>query len=68
MPGYLEDLGKPASRTETFVALKVHINNWRWANVPIFLRTGKRMAELEPEEKNAISHRFHALQDLSTKL
>jgi glucose-6-phosphate 1-dehydrogenase len=44
--GYLqEDNIPPDSATETFVALKAHINNWRWANVPIFLRTGKRMAE-----------------------
>ncbi len=44
--GYLQEDNIPAgSATETFVALKAHINNWRWANVPIFLRTGKRMAE-----------------------
>jgi glucose-6-phosphate 1-dehydrogenase len=33
----------PNSQTETFVSLCAHINNWRWANVPFFLRTGKRM-------------------------
>jgi glucose-6-phosphate 1-dehydrogenase len=37
------------SGTETFVALKAHINNWRWANVPIYLRTGKRMAARQSE-------------------
>ncbi|PKO30803.1 MAG: glucose-6-phosphate dehydrogenase [Betaproteobacteria bacterium HGW-Betaproteobacteria-9] len=48
--GYLqEDNIPPESSTETFVALKAHINNWRWANVPIFLRTGKRMAERRSE-------------------
>jgi glucose-6-phosphate 1-dehydrogenase len=48
--GYLQEDNVPAdSRTETFVALKAHINNWRWANVPIFLRTGKRMAERRSE-------------------
>ncbi len=48
--GYLqEDNVPPESTTETFVALKAHINNWRWANVPIFLRTGKRMAERQSE-------------------
>jgi glucose-6-phosphate 1-dehydrogenase len=48
--GYLqEDNVPPTSGTETFVALKAHINNWRWANVPIFLRTGKRMAERRSE-------------------
>ena len=44
--GYLQEANVPPdSGTETFVALRAHINNWRWANVPIFLRTGKRMAE-----------------------
>ncbi len=44
-----EDNVPPDSTTETFVALRAHINNWRWANVPIFLRTGKRMAERRSE-------------------
>ncbi len=35
----------PDSDTETFVALRCEIDNWRWAGVPFFLRTGKRMAE-----------------------
>ncbi|OJY67317.1 MAG: glucose-6-phosphate dehydrogenase [Rhodospirillales bacterium 70-18] len=42
--GYLDELGDPASRTETFVALKAEIANWRWAGVPFYLRTGKRLA------------------------
>jgi len=42
--GYLEELGKPTSRTETFVALRADIANWRWAGVPFYLRTGKRLA------------------------
>jgi glucose-6-phosphate 1-dehydrogenase len=47
---YLQEDNVPAdSTTETFVALRAHINNWRWANVPIFLRTGKRMAERRSE-------------------
>jgi glucose-6-phosphate 1-dehydrogenase len=44
VPGYLEELGDETSRTETFVALKVEIANWRWAGVPFYLRTGKRLA------------------------
>ena len=40
--GYAEELGE-ASDTETFVALKAHIDNWRWTGVPFYLRTGKRM-------------------------
>ncbi|SFN10171.1 glucose-6-phosphate dehydrogenase [Dokdonella immobilis] len=42
VPGYLSDLGH-ASHTETFVALRAHIDNWRWSGVPFYLRTGKRM-------------------------
>jgi glucose-6-phosphate 1-dehydrogenase len=43
--GYLEEEGVPEdSDTETYAALKLEVNNWRWAGVPIFLRTGKRLA------------------------
>ncbi len=41
--GYLEELGDHTSHTETFVALKAEIANWRWAGVPFFLRSGKRL-------------------------
>ncbi len=45
VPGYLEELGgDEASQTETFVAIKAEIGNWRWAGVPFYLRTGKRLA------------------------
>ena len=44
VPGYREESGvAPASCTETFVALQVFVDNWRWAGVPFFLRTGKRL-------------------------
>jgi glucose-6-phosphate 1-dehydrogenase len=44
-PGYLEEEGVPEdSDTETYAALKLEVHNWRWAGVPIFLRTGKRIA------------------------
>jgi glucose-6-phosphate 1-dehydrogenase len=42
VPGYREEIGAP-SRTETFVALRLEIANWRWQGVPFYLRTGKRM-------------------------
>ncbi len=46
LPGYLEEVGVPAgSTTETYAALKLYIDNWRWRNVPFYLRTGKRLAE-----------------------
>jgi glucose-6-phosphate 1-dehydrogenase len=45
VPGYREEPGvDPASTTETFVALRAEIANWRWAGVPFYIRTGKRLA------------------------
>jgi glucose-6-phosphate 1-dehydrogenase len=44
--GYRDEPGvSPESGTETFVALKCHVDNWRWAGVPFYLRTGKKLAE-----------------------
>jgi glucose-6-phosphate 1-dehydrogenase len=43
--GYLDELGNPDSKTETFVALRAEIENWRWAGVPFYLRTGKRLPD-----------------------
>ncbi len=40
---YLEDIEKYDSKTETFVAIKAYVDNWRWKDVPFYLRTGKRM-------------------------
>jgi glucose-6-phosphate 1-dehydrogenase len=46
VPGYRREAGvKPDSTVETFVGLKAFIDNWRWAGVPFYLRTGKRMAK-----------------------
>jgi len=48
--GYRAEPGvSPESRTETFVALKLNIDNWRWAGVPFYLRTGKRLAKRHTE-------------------
>jgi glucose-6-phosphate 1-dehydrogenase len=45
VPGYLEEDGVPPdSNTETYAALRLNVQNWRWAGVPIYLRTGKRLA------------------------
>ncbi|MFL1406355.1 glucose-6-phosphate dehydrogenase [Marinobacter sp. M1N3S26] len=50
VPGYLEEKGAVGhSHTETFVALKVEIENWRWAGVPFYIRTGKRLPEKRSE-------------------
>ena len=56
VPGYAEELGAP-SRTETFVALKAEVENWRWAGVPFYLRTGKRL----PTRVSEIVIQFHAV-------
>ena len=48
VPGYAEEVGHD-SGTETFVALKSHIDNWRWKGVPFYLRTGKRMPMRDTE-------------------
>jgi len=45
VPSYVDEVGVPRSDTETFVALKAEVANWRWAGVPFYLRTGKRMPE-----------------------
>lgn len=46
VPGYREEKGvAPGSRTETFVAMRVFVDSWRWADVPFYLRTGKRLAK-----------------------
>ena len=49
VPGFDEELGGDESSTETFVALKAEIDNWRWSNVPFYLRTGKRLKEKHSE-------------------
>ncbi|MGZ5985315.1 MAG: glucose-6-phosphate dehydrogenase, partial [Caulobacteraceae bacterium] len=46
--GYAEEKGSP-SETETFVAIQAHIDNWRWAGVPFYLRTGKRLPDRDTE-------------------
>lgn len=50
VPGYLQEPGVvPDSRTETYVALKLYLDNWRWAGVPFFLRSGKRLPKRATE-------------------
>jgi glucose-6-phosphate 1-dehydrogenase len=43
LPAYRDEVGSPRSKTETYVALKTHISNWRWSGTPFYLRTGKRL-------------------------
>ena len=67
VPGYLEEEDCPGrdSETETFVAVKAFIDNWRWAGVPFYLRTGKRMPEKVTEiviTYKALPHNIFAEQ------
>ncbi len=56
VPGYRQEKGvKPDSTTETYAALRLQLDNWRWAGVPFYLRTGKRLAKRVSE----IAIRFH---------
>jgi glucose-6-phosphate 1-dehydrogenase len=58
VPGYIADLNGPeTSATETFVALKAEVRTWRWANVPFYLRTGKR----QPQKVSEIVIQYRAL-------
>jgi glucose-6-phosphate 1-dehydrogenase len=50
VPGYLEEKGvAPNSKTDTYVAIRLELNSWRWAGVPFFLRTGKRLPKRATE-------------------
>jgi glucose-6-phosphate 1-dehydrogenase len=58
VPGYIADLNGPeTTTTETFVALKAEVRTWRWANVPFYLRTGKR----QPQKVSEIVIQYRAL-------
>ncbi|MFA9438171.1 glucose-6-phosphate dehydrogenase [Uliginosibacterium sp. sgz301328] len=60
---YLDDIGREESNTETFVAIKAEIANWRWAGVPFYLRTGKRLAERVSEIVVNFRHISHSIFD-----
>jgi len=61
--GYAEETGLDNSTTETFVALRAAVNNWRWAGVPFYLRTGKRLAQRVSEIVIAFRNVPHSLFD-----
>ena len=60
VPAYAEELGK-SSETETFVAIKAHVDNWRWKGVPFYLRTGKRLPERVTEIIVQFRHVPHSI-------
>jgi glucose-6-phosphate 1-dehydrogenase len=58
MPGYREEDGvAPDSQTETFAAIRLFVDNWRWQDVPFYLRTGKRL----PRQVSEVSIQFRAV-------
>ena len=66
VPGYDEELGRD-SDTETFVALKAHVDNWRWKGVPFYLRTGKRLHERVTEILVQFRDVPHSIFDAKTR-
>ena len=61
VPGYRREEGvKPDSTTETYVALKLFVDNWRWAGVPFYLRTGKRL----PKRASEIAVQFKPVPEV----
>ena len=62
IPGYREEKGVPPdSATETFAAVKLYVDNWRWENVPFYLRTGKAL----PEKETIVIIQFKAAPDFA---
>jgi glucose-6-phosphate 1-dehydrogenase len=59
--GYLQDIDREQSDTETFVALKLGVANWRWAGVPFYLRTGKRLPQRFSEIVVGFRHVPHVI-------
>ena len=62
VPGYREEEGvDPRSRTETYVAMRLAVDNWRWAGVPVYVRTGKRL----PKRSTEVVLQFHRVPHLA---
>ncbi len=73
LEGYLAEIGKPKSTTETYIAIKANVDNWRWAGVPFYMRTGKAMASRYSEiviQFKEVPHQVfaEALPDMANKL
>jgi len=61
--GYIEHSENPASKTESYIALKVNVSNWRWQGVPFYLRTGKRLRARASEIAITFKQPPHAIFD-----
>ena len=64
--GYLEHAENPQSRTESYIALKCHISNWRWKGTPFYLRTGKRLRARASEIAITFKEPPHSIFDDET--
>ncbi len=64
--GYVAHSENPASRTESYVALKVHVSNWRWKGTPFYLRTGKRLRARASEIAVVFKEPPHSIFDQAT--
>ncbi len=62
-PGYIEHSENPGSKTESYIALKVNVSNWRWQGVPFYLRTGKRLRARASEIAITFKQPPHAIFD-----
>jgi len=60
-PSYRDAVGEPRSRTESYIALKAQVSNWRWAGVPFYLRTGKRLRARSSEIRVVFKERPHSI-------
>ncbi len=67
IPSYRQDVENPDSSTESFIALKVHVSNWRWTGTPFFLRTGKRLRVQESEIAVVFKDPPHSIFGLQKK-
>jgi glucose-6-phosphate 1-dehydrogenase len=62
VPGYRQEQDvDPTSQTETYVAMRLHVDNWRWADVPIYIRTGKRL----PKRVTEVAMQFQRVPHLA---
>ncbi len=62
-PGYAQDVGQDETDSESFIALKAHISNWRWAGTPFYMRTGKRLKERASEIAVVFKDTPHSIFD-----
>ncbi|SDK88985.1 glucose-6-phosphate dehydrogenase [Aliiruegeria lutimaris] len=63
-PSYLEDVGDPRSRTESFLAMRLEVSNWRWAGTPFYVRTGKRLKARASEIAIVFKDAPHSIFDV----